>query len=93
MRVVCVTWTDAHGNAFAIYEAHELPHAPAIVRTYGVLLREDDAGVSIANEVFEGGNFRGVTFIPKGMIRELTDIGHKPRKRKVSETPPQTSDK
>ena len=82
MRVVCVTWTDAHGNAFAIYEAHELPHAPAIVKTYGVLLREDDAGVSLASEVFEGGNYRGVTFIPKGMIRELLDVGRKPRQRK-----------
>ena len=85
MRVVCVTWTDAHGNAFAIYEAHELPHAPAIVKTYGVLLREDDAGVSLASEVFEGGNYRGVTFIPKGMIRELLDVGRKPRQRKKAE--------
>jgi hypothetical protein len=76
-RVVCVTWTDAHGNAFAIYEQHELPHAPAIVKTYGVLLREDDAGVSLANEVFEGGNFRGVTFIPRGMIKEMVDVGRK----------------
>lgn len=83
MRVVCVTWTDAHGNAFAIYEAHELPHAPAIVKTYGVLLREDDAGVSLASEVFEGGNYRGVTFIPKGMIRELMDVGRKPRAKRV----------
>jgi hypothetical protein len=76
-RVVCVTWTDAHGNAFAIYEQHELPHAPAIVKTYGVLLREDEAGVSLANEVFEGGNFRGVTFIPRGMIKEMVDVGRK----------------
>lgn len=86
-RVVCVTWTDAHGNAFAIYEAHELPHAPAIVKTYGVLLREDEAGVSLACEVFEGGNFRGVTFIPRGMIQEMTDIGKRAKKRVPKEQP------
>jgi hypothetical protein len=37
--------------------------------------------VSLASEVFEGGNYRGVTFIPKGMIRELTDVGRKRRDR------------
>lgn len=81
MRVVCVTWNDAHGNAFSVYESHEIPHAPAVVRTYGVLLREDEAGVTIANEVFEAGSFRGVTFIPRGMIKSLEDV-HAPRKRK-----------
>jgi hypothetical protein len=82
MRVVCVTWTDAHGNAFSVYESHEIPHCAAAVRTYGVLLREDDTGVSIANEVFEAGSFRGVTFIPRGMIKEVADV-HATRKRKV----------
>lgn len=76
-RVVCVTWTDAHGNAMSIYEAHEIPHAPALVRTYGVLLRDDETGVTIANEVFEAGSFRGVTFIPRGMVQEMRDVGRK----------------
>ena len=80
-RIVCVTWMDAHGNAFAVYEAHEIPHAAAIVRTYGVLLREDEAGVTIANEVFEAGSFRGVTLIPKGMIREVADVSRRSRRR------------
>ena len=31
-------------------------------------------GVSVANEVFEAGGFRGVTFIPAGMIRDLSDV-------------------
>lgn len=83
-RVVCVTWTDAHGNAFAVYEPHEIPHSPAIVNTYGVLLKEDEAGVSVANEIFEAGGFRGVTFIPRGMIRGMDDvIGTRPRKPKT----------
>lgn len=79
-RVVCVTWTDAHGNSFAVYEPHEIPHAPAIVKTYGVLMREDEAGVTIGHEVFENGGVRGITFVPKGMIREIVDVGSR-RKR------------
>jgi hypothetical protein len=63
-----------------VYESHEIPHAAAAVRTYGVLLKEDDAGVSIANEVFEAGSFRGVTFIPRGMIVSVADV-QSPRKR------------
>lgn len=82
MRVVCVAWNDAHGNTFTTYEAHEIPHAPAVVRTYGLLLREDETGVSIANEVFETGGYRGVTFIPKGMIKSIEDV-KRPRKRKT----------
>lgn len=76
-RVVRVKWTDAHGNALSVYESHEVPHAPAIVWTYGVLIREDEIGVTIANEVFEAGSFRGVTFIPRGMIQEIADVGRK----------------
>lgn len=80
-RIVCVTWTDAHGNSFAVYEPHEIPHSPAIVKTYGILLKEDEAGVSVANELFEAGGFRGVTFIPRGMIRELSDVCKKRQRR------------
>lgn len=80
-RVVCVSWCDAHGNALSVYESHEIPHAPALVKTYGVLLREDDAGITIANEVFEAGSFRGVTFIPRGMIQAVTDVMGTRRKK------------
>ena len=85
-RIVCVTWTDAHGNAMTVYEPHELPHAPAIVKTYGALIKEDAAGVTITSEIFESGGFRGVTFIPAGMIREILDVA-RPRKRRRVEPP------
>ena len=70
-RLACVRWSDAHGNAMTTYEAHEVPHAPAVVETYGLIIRRDDAGITLANEVFEAGSFRGVTFIPAGMINDV----------------------
>ena len=89
VRLVCVVWNDAHGNAFAIYEPQEIPHAAAKVYTYGIVIREDEAGISMANESFEGGSYRGVTFIPRGMIIEVRDLqSHKTRKpRAKKETP------
>ena len=69
--LACVRWTDAHGNSLTTYEAHEVPHAPAIVQTYGIVIRQDDAGITLACEVFEAGSFRGVTFIPAGMVLEV----------------------
>lgn len=85
-RVICVTWNDAHGNVYAVYEAHEIPHAPAVVRTFGVLIREDATGVTIANEIFEGGSCRGVTFIPRGMVKAIEDVRAQ-RKRRPAPIP------
>lgn len=69
--LVAVLWSDAHGNAFAVYESHELPHAPALVQSFGLLLKEDETGITLASEAFEAGSYRGVTFIPHGMIRSI----------------------
>ena len=71
LTLACVVWTDAHGNAYTTYEAHEVPHAPAIVHTFGLIVRRDDTGITLAHEVFASGGYRGVTFIPTGMIQEV----------------------
>jgi hypothetical protein len=66
-----VTWNDAHGNALGEFAQHEIPHAPYVWTTIGYLLREDDNGISLAAEVGETNNFRGVSFIPKAMILKV----------------------
>lgn len=70
LPLVAVQWSDAYVTTSTQFEAHEIPHTPIIVTTYGLLLREDATGVSVASEsVAEGaGSYRGVTFIPRGMI-------------------------
>jgi len=67
-NVVAIQWNDAHGTATTLYEAHEIPHAPIVVTSYGLLLRDDATGISIASEQVADGTYRGVTFIPRGMI-------------------------
>ena len=73
--LIQVTWADAHGSgAGNAYAEHEIPHSPIIIRTVGWLLRQDAAGVSLACEVCEDGTFRGVTFVPAGMIQGEVEV-------------------
>lgn len=83
-KLVAVTWNDAHGSATSAYAEHEIPHAPIVIVTYGLLLRDDEAGVTIANEVCDDSTYRGVTFVPRGMIVKVTPVK---RERKAKQAP------
>lgn len=85
-ELVSVKWLDAHGTSITAYAEHEIPHAAYEVTTYGLLLREDDSGVSVAAEVCSDNTYRGVTFIPKGMIVEVHRLSGAKRKQKKANT-------
>lgn len=72
--LVSVRWMDAHGTATAVYEPHELPHKALEIVTYGLLLRDDEAGISIASEDCGAGTYRGVTFVPRALVIECKPI-------------------
>lgn len=60
-----VTWRDAHSDS-AQWEPEAVPHAPLIITTAGWVLREDEEGITLANEqVMDSGSitYRGRTFI------------------------------
>ena len=84
--LVALRWLDAHGTATNQYEPHELPHAAVEIVTYGLLLRDDAAGISIACEECGGNVYRGVTFVPRALVVEC-----KPVKRSRKK-PPQVTD-
>lgn len=69
--LVIVTWNDAHGDSGSAFSEHEIPHAPIVIDSVGWLLREDDAGVTVAAEFCHDGTWRGVTFVPRGMIQAV----------------------
>lgn len=79
--LVRVDWLDAHGSAVAPYSIDEIPHAAIIVSSYGVLLKHDEVGVSIASEVCDNDVFRGYTFVPAGMIVKVSPV-KAPRKKR-----------
>ena len=78
--VIC-RWSDAHTTEATQYAPTDIPHAPLVIETVGWLLRDDQAGVSIASERIDGTQFRGYTFIPRGMVGDVNPI-IKPRKSK-----------
>lgn len=71
-----VRWLDAHGSAdaTAVYEREALPHGGMVVETYGLLVRDDEEGVSVVSEALEGGTFRGHTFVPRALILAVDDL-------------------
>ena len=82
--LVALTWKDAHGTATAAYSLHEIPHEAIEITTYGLLLREDEKGVSVACEVCRDGTYRGVTFVPKELVLEVRRLViSRPRVKKV----------
>lgn len=81
-----VVWDDAHGDALRIVSDIDLPHRPTVMQTMGWLLRDDEVGVSVANErCLDDGDdsYRGHTFIPRSLVRSVTVIKvTSPRKKK-----------
>lgn len=69
-RFVEVEWNDAQANGAATFDA-AVHHKPCVMYTRGWLVKQDEAGVSVACERYqeEGQwHYRGSTFVPAGMI-------------------------
>lgn len=78
--LVKVIWNDAHGSAANVcYDIEEIPHVPVQVISYGILLKMDEVGVSIASEKCDDSTYRGYSFVPAGMLVKVEPL-KKPRK-------------
>ncbi len=85
-HLVKVRWSDAHTTEATQYAPSDVPHAPLVIETVGWLLRQDEAGVSVASERVGSDAYRGYTFVPAGMVVSVTPIV-KPRVRKPKDNP------
>ena len=91
LQIVEVTWMDPHSpEATAQYNINELDnvHSPLKIKTIGILLRNDEIGITTACEDCGEGNYRGLTFIIRSLIQNVTVLAtqRKPRKPKTQET-------
>lgn len=86
-----VEWNDAwiDGNDPVTLSEVHVEHKPKVIITLGYILRDDDSGISLANEYYEDESvYRGRTFIPRGMIKSVTHFKlTKPRKPKDEKNP------
>lgn len=86
-RLVCVIWSDAFSSkATDVFEAGDVPHGLFPVETYGILLKDDSVGVSIACETYYNDSekvweYRGHTFIPRAMVVDVKPVGVSRRRK------------
>lgn len=89
LPLVVVEWDDAWADSTEPVMLNEVgaEHKPMPIVTIGWLLRDDDAGVSIAPEYYKHADtYRGRTFIPRGMVRTVTTFRlTKPKRAKDAE--------
>ena len=84
LPLAAVVWDDAKATAVVEYDLNEVRtqfHKAARYTTYGLLVVQDDKGITLASEEGDDQNLRGLTFIPRQMVVEVVLLG-KPRARK-----------
>lgn len=93
--LVCVTWMDADAaRPTDAFDEKELAvrHKTTPVHTYGLLMINDDIGITLVNEYYDDSGtlqYRGKTLIPKGMVTNIEYLFTlpKPRGKKAPSTP------
>jgi len=86
--LVIVHWLDAWTNELGVtVEDVGATHKPMPVQTIGWLLKEDETGISLANEYFDDGSYRGRTFIPRSLVVKVTPYVPPRTPRKKPEAP------
>ena len=76
MRLVKVTWLDAHaGMDFVDKKDLDEKHQPRVVESVGWLYRKDDAGITIVGCSDNEESFDRQLFVPACMIQNVTVFG------------------
>ena len=83
-----MTWNDAWIRESPVtLEDVGASHEPEVVTTIGWVLRDDEIGISLANEYYDN-TYRGRTFIPRGMVKSVTPYKlTRPRTKRATQEP------
>lgn len=88
-----IEWLDAHARNQAVeYEESEVvqQHRPELCKIIGLVIKDDETGISLYNEETGPTSVRGLSFIPRPMVKSCTYVRlTKPRQAGVahSDTP------
>lgn len=82
-HLTAVIWDDAHHSLeeYTVEEVNRNFHKAARTTNYGLLIRNDEQGITLTSEEDSDGELRHVFFIPRKMIVEVIDLGPPKRKR------------
>jgi hypothetical protein len=75
LEIWACEWEDAHWNSGEM-DKDDIVHRPVLYVSVGILLKDDETGVTTATDVSETGSFRGFNFIPAKMIVRKWKIGN-----------------
>lgn len=91
-QLAAIVWDDAWGEdaQMTLHEIESKQARPQRFTTFGLLLKESEAGYVLAGELEENGAFRHVMFIPRGMVVEVVLLGVPKRKVKREKKPKAT---
>lgn len=90
-KLVEVIWDDAHADLMEASQSDlEDFHQAAVMHTIGWLLRDDEKGVTVANEECPADQtHRGRTFIPRPLVHSIRTIkGGRSSKAQVKPSSP-----
>jgi hypothetical protein len=88
LPLVAVRWHDAKGDATKEIDAENVHqwHKPHVITTFGLLMVDDDIGITILTEDTENGDYRGPTFILRSLVQETWLVSANPYRRKKLKT-------
>ena len=76
-QAAVIEWLDAHARNQAVeYLETEIPglHKPEDCKFLALVIREDEKGLTLYNEETGPDCVRGVSFIPRAMIKSVTYV-------------------
>lgn len=88
-----VTWEDAHSpGATVVFSVDDVVglddvHTPLQVVTIGWVLRDDEKGITLANEYCGDGDYRGLTFVLRKNIISVHPLSTSRPKKKAPKEP------
>lgn len=93
-QLVVVDWDDAWGDPAEPISIKDAAHTskPMLISTIGWLLYDGEEGVQIASEYCDDDTFRGRSFIPRGMVRNVVPFKLTKPRRPKHETHDSSSD-
>jgi hypothetical protein len=90
-ELVAVVWLDAHASTQSEMSGDEISATePTVYTSYGKLVRCDATLVAVAADERDDGRFRGITFIPRAMVRSIKPLRRR-RKKPVDPDPGETT--
>lgn len=74
--LVKVSWGDAWGSSgWANTQVALKEHKSLAVTNYGIVVKHDKDGITLASGQDENGSYLGIGFVPSGMIKRIVSLG------------------